>query len=84
MKYEGVTYYTWGTATLRVPFPMDMTNCQWCPYVRNEDSLKRHKCLLTGEYLPFPFTSRGNQCPIVLDGQEINGEWNDDLSASQF
>lgn len=84
MKHKCVTYYTFGTATLRVSFPEDLTECQWCPYVRNEDSLKRHKCLLTGEYIPFPFTSRGNQCPIVLDGQEINGERNDDLSESQF
>ncbi len=67
MKNEGVTFYTWGTATLRVPFPEEKTLCQWCPYVRNEDSLKRHRCLLTGEYLPFPFTSRGNECPIILD-----------------
>lgn len=67
---KAVTYYTWGTATLRVPFPEDMTRCQWCPYVRNEDSLKRHRCLLTGEYLPFPFTSRGNECPIILDKED--------------
>lgn len=70
---KAVTYYTWGTATLRVPFPLDYTSCQWCPYVRNEDSLKRHRCLLTGEYLPFPFTSRGNECPITLDEEENDG-----------
>ena len=63
-KTEGVSFYTWGTAELSVPFPEDKTVCQWCPYVRNEDSLKRHRCLLTGEYLPYPFTSRGNECPI--------------------
>lgn len=66
-KDEGVDFYTWGSATLAIPFPEDMTRCQWCPYVRNEDSLKRHRCLLTGEYLPFPFTSRGNQCPIIFE-----------------
>jgi hypothetical protein len=64
---RAVRYYTRGVATIHVPFPEDMTVCQWCPYVRNEDSLKRHKCLLTGEYLPFPFTSRGNQCPVVFE-----------------
>lgn len=63
----GVSYYTWGTVVVQVPFPEDMTCCQWCPYVRNEDSLKRHRCLLTGEYLPFPFTSRGNQCPVTFE-----------------
>lgn len=67
---RSVTHYTWGEAFLKVPFPMDYTFCQWCPYVRNEDSLKRHKCLLTGEYLPFPFTSRGNQCPVIFEEKE--------------
>lgn len=69
-REDGVSYYTWGTAILHVPFPEDMTRCQWCPYVRNEDSLKRHRCLLTGEYLPFPFTSRGNQCPVAFEEEE--------------
>lgn len=71
-KEGGVNYYTWGTATLAIPFPEDMTQCQWCPYIRNEDSLKRHRCLLTGEYLPYPFTTRGNQCPINFE-EESNG-----------
>ena len=66
-KSEGVSYYTTGHATVVVPFPENMTFCQWCNYVRNEDSLKRHRCLLTDEYLPFPFTSRGNECPIIFD-----------------
>lgn len=77
MKQDGVKFYTWGVATLNVPFPEDMTRCQWCPYVRTEDSLKRHKCLLTGEYLPFPFTSRGNQCPVVFEKEDENGELKD-------
>ena len=79
MRGERVAFYTWGTATLRVPFPEDMTRCQWCPYIRNEDSLKRHRCLLTGEYLPFPFTSRGNECPIILDEEDENGYPSSDL-----
>lgn len=66
-KNEGVSYYTWGHVSMDVPFPEDMTRCQWCPFVRNEDSLKRWRCLLTGEYLVFPFSSRGNQCPVVFE-----------------
>lgn len=74
-RRDGVGWYTKGLATLLVYFPEDMTTCQWCPYVRNEDSLKRHRCLLTGEYLPFPFTSRGNECPVDLEGgEEENGD----------
>jgi len=63
---NGVDYYTCGVAMLNIPFPEDKTTCQWCPYVRNEDSLKRHRCLLTSEYLMYPFTGRGNQCPVVF------------------
>lgn len=69
-KGEGVSFYTKGSATLPVFFPEDKTVCQWCPYVRTEDSLKRHKCLLTGEYLVYPFTSRGNECPVVFEEEE--------------
>lgn len=73
-KSEGVSFYTWGTAELAVAFPESKTVCQWCPYVRNEDSLKRHRCLLTSEYLPYPFTSRGNECPIKFqESSEIVG-----------
>lgn len=69
-KYKGVDFYTIGKATLDVPFPEDLTICQWCPFVRNEDSLKRWKCLLTGEHLVYPFTSRGNQCPVRFEKEE--------------
>ena len=67
---QGVLYYTSGYATVPVHFPGDKTTCNWCFYARNEDSLKRHRCLLTGEYLPYPFTARGNECPIVFDEKE--------------
>ena len=69
-REDGVRFYTWGHASLAIPFPNDLTVCQWCPYVRNEDSLKRHKCMLTGEYQPFPFTNRGNECPIIFTEEE--------------
>lgn len=64
---NGVSYYTLAHGAVAVFFPEDKTTCQWCPYVRNEDSLKRHKCLLTGEYLPYPFTARGNECPLTIE-----------------
>ena len=62
-----MSYYTLAHGAVAVYFPEDKTTCQWCPYVRNEDSLKRHKCLLTGEYLPYPFTARGNECPLTIE-----------------
>lgn len=65
--HNGVSWYTKGSVTLPVYFPEDMTTCQWCRFVRAEDSLKRHRCLLTWEYLPYPFTGRGNECPIIFE-----------------
>jgi len=70
MANHSVTYYTHGTATIVVHFPEDKTVCQYCRYVRNEDSLKRWKCLLTDEYLLYPFASVGNKCPIILEDVE--------------
>lgn len=61
---RGVTYYTTGTLNMPVSFPEDKLVCQWCLFCRGEDSLKRCKCICTGELLPYPLTSRGNMCPI--------------------
>lgn len=70
---RSVSYYTTGYATIPVRFAEDRTICQWCPYVRTEDSLKRHKCLLTGEYLVYPFSGRGNECPVVFEeGHDVS------------
>lgn len=70
MSFEkGVGWYTKARGVVVVHFPEDKTVCQWCPYCRNEDSLRRWKCLLTGEYLVYPFDSIGNQCPLVLEEQ---------------
>ena len=67
---NGVDFYTTGYAVGPVHFPEDKVFCQWCPFCRNEDSLRRWKCLLTGEYLVYPFQSVGNECPVVLDVKE--------------
>lgn len=61
-----VSYYTKAKGTVEVNFPENRVVCQWCPYCRNEDSLKRWKCLLTGEYLVYPFISLGNECPLEV------------------
>lgn len=69
---NGVSYYTKAYGTVCVYFPENRVTCQWCLYVRNEDSLKRHRCLLTGEYLVYPFTERGNECSLVIEEGEEN------------
>lgn len=70
MKGKSVTYYTHGKAEVSVYFPEDKVFCQWCPYCRNEDSLKRWKCLLTSEYIVYPFWGRGEKCPIELEDKQ--------------
>lgn len=69
-----VEYYTTGYAEIAVHFPENKIVCQWCPYCRNEDSLRRWKCLLTGEYLVYPFHSLGNECPITFE-EDQDGEY---------
>jgi thiol-disulfide isomerase/thioredoxin len=64
---KGVDYYTKATAVIVVNFPEGKTICQWCPYCRNEDSLKRHKCIITDEMLVYPFLGRGNECPLIVE-----------------
>lgn len=63
---NGILYYTKAVGEIEVNFPEDRAICQYCTYVRNEDSLKRWKCLLTGEYLLYPFNSIGSKCPLRL------------------
>ena len=75
MAFErGVRYYTVAEGTVRVNFPEDRTVCQWCPFARNEDSLKRWRCQVTGEYLVYPFVSVGNECPLVIVEEEKGKE----------
>ena len=59
---KGVSWYTTMTATISVHFPEDKVVCQYCPLCRNEDSLRRWKCLWSGEYLLYPFDTIGNRC----------------------
>ena len=62
---SGIRFYTDLKGKITVHFPEDRVVCQYCPYCRNEDSLKRWKCLITGEYLLYPFDCLGNRCPLT-------------------
>lgn len=62
-----VSFYKIGVASVAVHFPNGDAVCRWCPYVRYDESLRRHRCLFTNEYLPFPMEARGNECPIAFD-----------------
>lgn len=65
-----VSFYKTGTVSIVVHFPNGETVCRWCPFVRYDESLKRHRCLFTSEYLPFPMDTQGNECPIYFESEE--------------
>lgn len=65
-----VSFYKSGVATVAVHFPNGDAVCRWCPYVRYDESLRRHRCIFTNEYLPFPMETRGNECPIVIEDEK--------------
>lgn len=65
-----VYFYKTGVASIVVNFPNGDAVCRWCPFIRYDESLRRHRCLFTGEYLPFPIESLGNECPIVFEEEK--------------
>jgi len=72
MAFEkGVRFYTYGEAIIPVSFPEDRTVCQWCRFCRSEDKLHRFRCLLTDEYILYPFDGVGEKCPIVLKEENL-------------
>ena len=69
-----VSFYKTGVAAVAVHFPNGDAVCRWCPYVRYDESLRRHRCVFTNEYLPYPMDSMGNECPITFDETEENSD----------
>ena len=69
----GVPYFTIGQAVIEIAFPKDIVSCQYCPYCRAENDLRRYWCRLKNTMIYEPF-ERGlpQYCPIELTG-EIRG-----------
>lgn len=65
-----VSFYKTGTATVTVHFPNGEAACRWCPFVRYDEPFRRYRCLLTGEYLPYPMDALGAQCPINFEKED--------------
>ncbi len=65
---RGVRFYTFGTALIKVGFPETQTVCGYCPFIKEEYGLKRHRCLITDEML-YSLETRGRQCPLVFTGE---------------
>lgn len=66
---NGVSFYTKGVASVVINFPEDEVRCQYCPFCRAENELKRFWCRLTNEMLINPFSGTGNNCPIIFKGE---------------
>lgn len=63
MRTNGVSYYTWVTMQVRVPFPEDQVFCEKCRFL-HADGLRRPFCQLTS-HLIFDPLSRPEDCPII-------------------
>lgn len=64
-KGDGVTWYSYGYATVTVPFPEDKVCCRYCPYMRSDAGGVRHKCVLTDHVL-FGLDWRPEDCPVEI------------------
>ena len=60
-----MTWYSYGYATVTVPFPEDKVCCRYCPYMRSDAGGVRQKCCLTGDVL-YRLDMRGAHCPVVI------------------
>ena len=67
---NGVSYYTTGSAHITVHFPEDQVKCQWCEYLKNEQSANRNSCRLTGEKLLRIFEGVGHCCPLEFESEK--------------
>lgn len=64
----GVKYYTLGKLETQVGFPENQAVCGYCPFVKSEFDLKRHRCLVTDEML-YSLEIRGRECPLKFSGE---------------
>jgi hypothetical protein len=64
--------YDCGVIVMDIALPHKAPYCQYCSMIKTEEFLKRFTCRVTGEYLLYPFTSRGKQCPIQFK-EDVDG-----------
>lgn len=69
---NGVLWFTKGTANIQVNFPEDKVACQYCPFCRSENDLKRFWCRLTNTMIYNPFIPElPENCPVEFTGEII-------------
>lgn len=70
---DGVRYYTKAKIVYEFGFPQDYTVCVYCPFCY-KGSTERFRCGITGEYLPFAQTERGQRCPAEIIQEDRTDE----------
>lgn len=65
---NGVDFYTVADLNIKIGFPEKEAICGYCPFIKSEFDLKRHRCLVTGEML-YSLETRGDNCPLVFTGE---------------
>lgn len=63
-KVNAVTFYTSGVLKIPVYFPNGEQECRWCRFLRYDEGCHRHQCTISREYLMYPDTEVGLDCPI--------------------
>lgn len=67
---NGVSYYTKGNVLLVINFPENKVKCQYCPFCRSENELKRFWCRLTNQMIYNPFYAELPEfCPCEITGE---------------
>ena len=65
---NGVGYYMMAELNIKIGFPENETVCGYCPFIKEEYGLKRHRCILTDEML-YSMETRGRRCPLIFTGE---------------
>lgn len=69
---NGVKWFVKGKACIDIFFPEGEIRCQYCPFCRAENDLKRFWCRLTNAMIYNPFTPELPEiCPIEFTGEVI-------------
>ncbi|HAS37302.1 MAG TPA: hypothetical protein DIW36_00165 [Ruminococcaceae bacterium] len=68
-KAQGVSRYTYGTATVRIAFANGAVCCKNCEYLLNDRGLGRALCKLQhNKVIPIDFTDGIDcECPIIFE-----------------
>lgn len=65
---NGVKYYTMAELNFKFGFPEKETVCGFCPFIKNEYGLNRHRCTITND-LVYSLDNRGKDCPLLITGE---------------